>query len=81
MKIRSIQRMKVLKEKRSGNYGMVRIVLLIYIHSTLVIKILKKELINHQVELILQKKVLRGLKITNEMRVIKLRMKWIIIQT
>ena len=81
MKIRSIQRMKVLKEKRSGNYGMVLTALLIYIHSTLVIKILKKEVINHQVELILQKKVLRGLKITKEMRVIKLRMKWIIIQT
>ena len=73
--------MKVLREKRSGNYGMVLTALLIYIHSTLVIKTLKKELINHQVELILQKKLLQGLKLTKEIHAIKLRMIWITIQT
>ena len=74
--------MKVLKEKRSGNYGMVLTALLIYIHSTLVIKILKEEeLINHQVELILQKKVQPRLKVIKEMQAIKPRMIWITIQT
>lgn len=81
MKIRSIQKMKVLREKRSGNYGMVLTALPIYIHSTLVIKILKKELINHQVELILQKKVLQELKVIKGIHRIKLRMIWITIQT
>ena len=81
MKIRSIQKMKVLKEKRSGNYGMVQTALQIYIHNTLAIKILKKELINHQVELILQKKVQQGLNVTKEMHRIKLHMIWITIQT
>lgn len=81
MKIRSIQKMKVFREKRSGNYGMVLTALLIYIHSTLVIKTLEKELINHQIELILQKKLLQGLKFTKEIHAIKLRMIWITIQT